>query len=294
MIEERRRQTISPCPRALSWGLALATLSGCVSPDTRPLIEGEVGLATHQIHRGMVQNERGVARGNVTTTIPLTFQGSDQGDLRFDVRGYINLQDDTGDAWLADGHGGEFGELDLSLEYFRPVGPVDLTAGITQYVLPNGEELDEDILLLRDERGTTTEIFTNVAVPVLPTTPLSFTPSLRVHYDIDEAEGFYIRAGIDKSITLRRFVITASIGLGYSEDKHSDWTYGTLSSDEDDGFADLEGTLRVDYDINETYSVFAGIGAVTLLDTDIRDWIDDRSEIDTESIWGFAGLSFRI
>lgn len=280
--------------QAVVWGFVVWGLSGCVGPDTRPVLDGEVGLATHQIHRGMVQNERGVARGNVTTTIPLTLQGADQGDLRFDVRGHLDLQDDTGDAWLPDGHGGEFGEVDLSLEYFRPVGPVDVTAGITQYVLPNGEELDEDVLLLRDERGTTTELFTSVSAPVLANTPLSFTPSFIIHYDIDEAEGFYLRGGIEKAFVIRRFTITASIGLGYSEDKHSDWNYGTLRTDADDGFADLEGIVRVDYDLNETYSVFAGLGGVTLIDTDIRDWIDDNSEIETENIWGFAGVSFRI
>ena len=263
---------------------------GCIAPDTRPMLNGEIALSTHQIHRGMVQNERGVAKGSLTAIIPMEFQGSDQGDLRFDVRGHVDLQNDTGDAWLPDNHGGEFGEVDLSLEYFRPLGPIDVTTGITQYVVPNGEEVDEDVLLLRDERGTTTELFLSVSKTFFD----SLTPSVVVHYDIDESQGFYVNASVEQVITLQRLDVTLSVGLGYSEDKHSDWTYGTLTSDLDDGFADLQGMVRVDYQLNDVYSIFAGIGAVTLIETDIRDWIDDRSDIDTENIWGFAGVSFGI
>lgn len=279
-------------PRALLV-MVLFLIGGCLAPQGwRPSFEVSALAATQYNRRGMVENERGVAQGEAKTRLPVPFGGA------FQLKAWANmdLTQHTGDAWFPDGHGGEVTEVDLTGSYGRPVGPLDLSAGWTTYVLPHGNEF------LNGDRPTTGEVFAAIGADVLPESSFGFYPLFIAFYDPVEVDGFYLNAGVSKGWGLTedlRLILGAS--LGYSEENHSLWTYGFEAA----GFTDLRGTLTLEYRVTDTVTLAAGVAASTILDDEIREWVEHRAiverrsdgtlkrGIDTDTVWGTLGVSWR-
>jgi hypothetical protein len=273
--------------------LATLLVSGCIVPkDAKPSLGLGVLSSTEYNHRGMVENERGVVQGDVKAGVPLTFGGT------FEARawGNMDMTYETGDAWMPRGHAGEFTEVDLTGSYLRTVGPVDLSLGVTQYVLPNGSEY------LNESRGTTTEVFASVGGDVLPESIFGFYPLVTAHQDIDEADGVYVNGGIFKGFELmKELSLHLGASIGYSNEKHSIWTYGV----KEDGFSDLRGTATLSYRLDEHTTIAVSVAAWTLIDTDIERWVNNRAivsdhgggnfrrGINTDTVWGTAGVSWK-
>ncbi len=81
----------------------------------------------------------------------------------------------------------------------------------------------------------------------------------------------------------------------------SRWTYGF----EKTGFTDLRGTLTLEYQIAKSVTLAGGVAASTILDREIREWIEHRAKvrkrpdgtfergIDTDTVWGTLGVSWK-
>lgn len=269
-------------------------LCGCfLPPGARPSLEvGALG-ATQYNRRGMIENEHGVVQAEAKTRMPLALGGA----VELKAWGNMDLTRDTGDAWFPDGHAGEVTEVDLSGSYGRRVGPLDLSAGVVGYIHPYGSEF------LNGSRGNTIELFVAAGGEVLSATPFDFYPLVVASYDPDAVDGFYVNGGLFKGwevMTDLRLRLGAA--LGFSDKHHSQWTYGFQET----GWADLRGTLSLEYSLGRNTTIAAAVAASTLLDGEIQDWVEERAivarraggvverGIDSDTVWATLGLSWRL
>jgi hypothetical protein len=258
--------------------MGVCVLTGCIFTKERPSLQFNVEAATQYNHRGMVQNDRGVAQPELTADLPVSLGGN----LNVRAWGNLNLTAEAGDAWFPDGHPGKFSEIDLSTAYSRQLGPVNLAAGVVGYILPDGADFPNGV------RGSTTEVFTSAGTALFEGKFYSLRPVARVHYDGDEANGLYLNGGLFKSFAvIRNLSADLGVSLGYSDDGHSDWTYG-LS---EEGIADLRGTARFLYALSDNTTAWVGLGASTIIDRDLQDWFDLLG-IDRDNVWGTVGLGW--
>ena len=280
--------------RSICLSFTVAT-AGCLQPeDSRPSLEASALVSSQYNWRGMVQNERGVIQGAAAASVPFRYGGA------FGLKAWANLDltDETGDAWMPDGHAGEITEVDLTASYSRRIGTVDLSGGAISYVPANGSEL------LNGRRGGTTEVFATAGGDILPSSVFGLYPLLAVHYDGDEADGFYLNGGVFKGFSvIGDLRLDLSISAGYSTGSHSWWTYGVR----EDGFSDLRGTATISYPLGEATVLAAGVAASAIIDADIRRWIETRAivrrdpgaadgferGIDTDTVWYTLGVSHR-
>lgn len=264
--------------RALYALSCLASLSACiVAPDAQPLVDVRADLLTQFNHRGMVQVDAPVFQGEMALNLP----GLDEDEYNLRVFGNMDLENDTGDAWFPDGHGGEFTEVDLMGSYSRSVGGVDLTGGLFYYGLENGSEFATGPAF--GARGPTKELFATASGEVL-----GLIPAFTIHYDFDEVEDFYIEAGVLKSLTLSEsFGLDLALNLGWSGADESLWNYGLAES----GFSDLRGEARLSYFLDARTTLRALLAAGTIVDSDLSDWFDVIG-IDSQNVWGGLGVTW--
>ena len=77
------------------------------------------------------------------------------------------------------------------------------------------------------------------------------------------------------------------LGLGYSDENHSDWAYGIA----DVGLADLRGTLSLSYQLNENTFTTVAVSASTMVDDELRRWFDTIA-IDHDNVWGSIAIGW--
>ncbi len=263
-------------------GVALscvALASSCIVPaDAQPDLIVGVDLANTYVHRGMVQNEEGVLQPSADISIPAKQKG------RIVLRTWANmdLSNDTGDAWLPNGHAGKFSQIDYNLLYEQQLGDRTLiTGGFINYNLPNGLEFPFG------ERGATSEFMLS-GMYKLPEKFLSLRPTLAVHYDFDEVEGFYIRAGIDHQYEVsEKTSVTSALGLAWMDGDQTFWNYG--QRDDTSGLAD--GTLRVtvDHEVQPGTILTGFLAYSRIMDSEIEDWFD-LIDIDPTQTYGGLGV----
>ncbi len=265
-------------PRALPALLACSLLPACIiAPDAVPIVDVRADLLTQYNHRGMPNVDAPVLQGEMALNLPGL--GEDEYDLR--AWGNMNLENDTGDAWFPDGHGGQFTESDLVGSYSRPLGEFDLTAGIFYYGIADGAEFATGPAF--GPRGPTAEVFASLSREVL-----GCLPNLTIHYDFDEVEDFYIEGGVLKSLSLsERFGLDLAVNLGWSGADESLWNYGL----DEAGFADLRGTAGLSYFLDDRTTLRALLAASTMVDSDLSDWFDVIG-IDPENVWAGLGVTW--
>ena len=249
--------------------------SGCfISRDVAPGVELEALVASQFNHRGMVQNEEAVAQGALRSTLATI----DGGQILVSAWGNLDLRNATGDSWFSDNNGGRFSEVDFVAAYSRTIQAFTLSAGVTNYVLPDGT------LFPNGPRGSTTELFAVAQMDVA-----GFVPEVALHFDVDEADGFYGTLGVSRRFQLsEQFGLNLEARLGVTDGDHADWAYATDES----GFSDLRGTAEVDFRFDDRTTLFAGIGGSTIVDSDLEDWFD-TIEIDADNVWVAGGVRFR-
>lgn len=258
--------------------LYLVVLPGCliIPEKARPEVTLEGRYLSQYNHRGMVQNNRGVVQGDLDVLLPTRFDGN----LSLHTFGNMDLRNRTGDAWFPDGKAGKMTEFQVQGAYaqrFAEYFTVDV--GLHNYSPTFGNEFPNGV------RGPTTEIF-----GVLGADVWVLHPHFDVHYDYDEAEGFYLSLGIAAApeIPIENVRVEGDVSLSYSDKDSSFWTYGDFI----DGFSDLRGILNVFYDVDAMSSLTAGVGYSTIVDSELRDWFD-LIGIEQDNYWFQLGVIFR-
>jgi hypothetical protein len=254
--------------------LPLISLSGClVAPGTRPGVHIDSFLMTKYIHRGQVEVNDPVVQGNANIDLPT----KDGGTLSLGALGNVNLRNKNGGGWFPDGKAGKFTEVDLSASYSRQVAGIDVRGGVETYVLPDGPEFPFGV------RGTTTEVFGAIGKDLA-----GFYPQFTMHYDWDEVDGYYLESSLSRDFKLfEKLTAEASVGLGYSDKDHSDWTYGIAES----GLADGRGSVTLFYDYDESTTFQLGVAYSTIIDKDLRDWFD-IIDIEPDNFWITFGVGW--
>ncbi len=246
--------------RLSSAALACLLGSSCVVPDgATPSVDIAVDAATKYVHRGMVQNENGVVQPSTAVVLPAKEGG------KIVVRSWANmdLSNDTGDAWLPDGHAGKYSQIDFNLLYVQELDDLTITSGFTSYVLPNGTEFPFG------ERGQTSEFMVE-GVYQLSESLLSIQPFLAVHYDYDEVEGFYVRGGAKHTHAFNeKTSLTTALSLGWMDDNMVFWNYGDPQTS---GLADTTLRTTVDHSLAPHVTLTGFAEYSTIVDSDLRDW----------------------
>lgn len=291
-------------------GCLAVLITGCqsfVTRDAKPTVKLNLVTASQFNHRGMVQNEEWVLVPDISARLtPVRAYPTDEGGtFRVQSKGYLNLTEDTGDAWFPDGQGGKFSEIDLKADYSRRFEvlswPIDVAAGVLSYVLPNAS------FFPNGPRGSTTEVFGNLGSPFFSDKIYSFYPHFAVNYDPDEGDGFYFNAGVGKAVLIAEVLdifglkpsggfaakavdslsFQVDLAVGYSSSRHSFWTYGIR----EEGFADFTGIGTLSCKLDENTVVSIGVGGASILDEDLRDWFDTIN-IENDNVWVSFGIGW--
>jgi len=271
---------------ALVCGSLLAT-SCFVPSNASPDVELGLAVQSKHVHRGMTQVDAPVLKPSGAVGLPTTWGGK----VSLATEAYMDLENDTGDAWFPDGHAGRFSQIDYIGDYshtFFPirrdnadadsaVGDLTVSLGTHNYNLPNGLEF------VNGERGSTSEAFVQLSLSVLDATPY-----VRWSYDYDEVEGSYATGGLTEGFELGGdFTLRLDGSLSYSSDTMSAWNYAISES----GLADLRGSVELDYAYDARTVLTAGVHGSMMVDDTFQDWFDDLG-IDPEVLWFTVGVTW--
>ena len=259
--------------------LALPLVGGCqvLAEDWQPGADLDLVFATQHHFRGIPNNEEEVLQPAVTVFATSARDGT----IEVAAEGNIDLNDDNGDAWFPDDQGGEFSLFTFHGSYTETIEGFDLTGGVISYFPSERDEFP-----FANARGETREFFFLVGRPVA----WDLYPSLIVHYDFDEADGWYLNGAVAREFPIDdQWSVGVRASLGFSDSDQSDWNYGIDES----GFADLRGSATVTYRVTRSVSIRGSANASTIIDDDIADWFD-LIDIDTENYWATLGVRWGI
>lgn len=255
----------------------------CVVPDSAtPSLSIAVDAATKYVHRGMVQNEEGVIQPSSVLVLPAKKGGS------IVLRSWANmdLSNDTGDAWLPDGHAGKYSQIDFNLFYVQELDDLTITSGFTSYMLPNGLEFPFG------ERGQTSEFMVE-GVYQLSEAFQSVQPFFAVHYDYDEVNGFYLRGGAKHTHALNEETsLTTAVSIGWMDDDMVFWNYADPNNS---GLADATLRATVDHTLAPHVTLTGFAEYSTVVDSDLRDWFDSLQSasidgVDPDQLYAGVGV----
>jgi len=257
-----------------SLSVACLLSAGCfVAKDAQPSVEVGATLASRFVHRGMTLVDNPVVQPRLVVGLPTTTGDS----IGLTVEGSMELRDDTGGAWFPDGHAGRFTQIEMIADYAIKLGEVALVGGIHSYNLPNGLEFPNG------ERGGTNEVFLDASIEVLETTPY-----VSWHYDFDEVQGSYYRAGLREEIQLAEsWALRLDGSIGYAVSSQSAWMYGISES----GFADLRGSIELAWNYDERTTLDVGVHGSMIVDDTIDEWFAQLG-IDDDPIWFTGGIGW--
>lgn len=261
------------------WAAAAVLLgsTACVVPEnTVPQLDASLDAASKFVHRGMVQNENGVVQPSVAVSLPAKSEGT----IIARTWGNIDLSNDTGDAWLPDGHAGKVSQLDLNLLYVQALGDLTVTSGFNSYLLPNGLEFPFG------ERGQTSEFMVE-SVYQLSEKWLSLAPFLSVHYDFDEVQGFYVRGGAQHELDIdEKTRLQTLLSVGWMDDEMVFWNY---ADPDNSGVADAKVRATVVHDLMPHVSLTGFAEYSTIVDPDLQDWFG-LIGVDPDQLYAGVGV----
>lgn len=196
-----------------------------------------VDWVTDYVWRGMLLTNNPVIQPSLT----LSAYG-----LNLNVWGSVDVTDVNEDK----GENYHWQETDYTISYeYSPMEGLDLTGGFIWYTFSG---LD-----------STGEVFGTVTLPCVP-----LSPSLSAYYDIDEADGLYLNAGLSHDLEItEKLGLTLSGGLGYGNNNYHEFYFGEEShGSESDAL--LKATLG--YAMTENLSVAVYGGYAVLLDGAVK------------------------
>ena len=266
--------------------LAFTTLIGltgasCIVPDgAQPRASLSVDAATKFVHRGMVQNENGVIQPSAIIQLP----AKRDGQIVARVWANSDLTNDTGDAWLPDGHAGKFSQIDFNLLYVQQLEDFTITSGFISYMLPNGLEFPFG------ERGETSEFMVE-AVYTPPRDTLPVKPFAAVHYDFDEVEGFYLRGGANHQLAFgdeEETQLTTILSIGWMDQSMAFWNY---ADPDNQGLADASLRTTLTHKLGPHTTLNGFVAYSTIVDGGLREWFDTIA-IDPDQLYAGVGVSW--
>jgi len=252
-------------------GLTLAPTATSEAPATPALAKDEkfpvdfnttADVVSRYVWRGILQNPDACVQPSATAT----WQG-----LSLNVWGNYATSD-----WGANREN-NFSEVDYTGSYnyvfkdLPAVNSLSLTGGFIWYAFPNNPVCNN-----------TKEFFATVALP-----DLWLTPAVSAYYDVDEADGWYLNAGVGHTFNLiEKVSLNLGASVGWNDGNESQFYYGVDQS----GFADLGLGTTLNYNITETLVASVYYKYSYILDNDLREAANGWQSGD-QSVFG-ARLSY--
>jgi len=247
-------------------GVRTATAVAVASMGAGPLLlGGEVVSTSASVDWVTAYLWRGMRLTNNPVVQPsLTFSAY---GFSLNAWGSVDVTDVNED----DGEGYHLQEIDYTGSYtYAPMEGLDLTGGFVWYTFSG---LD-----------STGELFGTVSLPCVP-----LSPSLSAYYDVDEADGLYLNAGLKHDIEItEKLGLTLSGGIGYGDDNYHEFYFGEgAHGSESDGL--LRATLG--YAVTDWLSVSVYGGYAVLLDGAVKR-LGEAVYGDDDTVFGGVGVSF--
>ena len=171
----------------------------------------EAGLYSKYIWRGMELNDKGVFQPEIW----LSLLGFEAG-----VWGNMDLTDSLDNK-------GKFTEVDYIASYTHEFDLLSASLVYLYYDYPNTDEIKTQEIGLELEAGD------------------ELVLALEAYYDIDQAEGAYLKPALGYSLELRDIILTPAIGLGWGSKKYNEYNFGAYKN----SLVDLEFILEVEADL---------------------------------------------
>ncbi len=212
------------------------------------LFDADATFNTKYVWRGIDRNDDPVLQ----TAVYFSFQG-----LSVGAWGNLDLTDEND-------RSGEFSEGQYAADYTWLWSEVRMSVGAIYYDFPGSN------------RDSTSEVYVGAGLNM----PLS--PTLMLFYDFDEADGAYIPLSLSYSLpdgwTIAQDVrMTATIfgSVAYGTSDYNDHYYGV----NDSAFTDAQVGLMLPIVVTPNFKVTPLIRFTSLLDSDIRDNMDDDDNL---------------
>ncbi len=232
--------------------------------EATPLaVDAEVSLFSAYVSRGQVSSDRPVVEPQVKVEkngFTLMFWGNFELTDRNDARR-------------------KFNEVDLFAGYAATVGPVDLYAGVAEYLYPNTstEATDADGQTTTVSEPSTRELFIMAEAP-----NLWVKPSIELYYDFGEADGFYAVAALEKTVTLLdRLTLTPGFSTGWGSAPYNDYFFDRNQDALNDG--NVFATLT--YAATDAWQLSGTLACMWLWDASVRAGANDIY-YDDQKWWG--------
>ncbi len=237
---------------------ALLGLMPSMQAGEKITLETSVDWLSHYVWRGMLLTDEPVLQPSVTVSM---------GDLSLNVWGNI----DTTDINEAGEDDFRLQEVDYSLSYaMSPMEGVDLEAGFLWYTYSSCE--------------STGEVYGGVTFPCM-----ILSPSLTAYYDVDEADGWYLNAGVEHAFAMtERLSLILSGGLGWGTNNYHEYYYGERAHSSE---SDMLVQATLEYAMTDYLTLRAYTGYTELLDGDVER-LGRQAYGDSDVLFGGLGMSF--
>ena len=166
-------------------------------------------------------------------------------------------------------------EIDYELDYCYSYGDFDFKVGVASWVYPNTDESFDDW----------------VAKAFITYNGFIVTPEINARFGLDGQQGCYGQFKLSKSfdvaegLTFDVYGLTAYASKSYRKGKGVD----------DDGFVDAEFGASLGYGLTDNFSVSAGVVYSIVVDSDLRDAIDEgtgfQADGDKDHFIFYGGIS---
>ncbi len=246
--------------------IAANTLSSPVLAEESKIdVDLDVPVVSKYVWRGMEINEDAVLQPSLT----LAAAG-----FSFNLWTNMNITDFGEDECVytsdCDSRAWQFTEIDLTIAYSHSFDKLTLGVGLIDYLYPNWDDADD-----------TQEVYITTSYDVL------LQPSFTLSYDFNEVNGFYANFAIGYSFSINdRLDIDLSSSIGYAD---SDYNSASFGSD-DSAFVDFNIGIEIPFKATDTIAIIPMMTVTTLLDSDIRDSIEDNA-YGNDDTYVYGGLN---
>ena len=235
------------------------------------------------VFNGQVGNDEAVFQPGLDVTGPLGFGYSL----------WANMDLSNSERSWAPNSGGEWSELDLGLNWTCPKeGPVSLTLGGTYYAYP---QASSEVVEAEDGTASASEAPADgsyeVYAIIAAAEDIPLAPSLKLCHDLDNSDDWIALLSITHSFSLTEALSLDLLGtLSYSGEYYVETNYG---SDAGSALTHAQLDAGLNYAVSEAFSVGLKGSFSSILDSDVRDDIDEGDVYpETDIFYGGVTASY--
>ncbi len=210
----------------------------------------ETGIYSKYIWRGMELNDKGVFQPEAWLSLY---------DFEVEIWGNLDLTDTLG-------HKGKITEVDYSASYTYDFDLLSASLVYVYYDYPNTDEEKTQEIGVELEAGEDLQV------------------GLEAYYDIDQAEGAYIKPSVGYCIDARDLLVTPSVGLGWASKKYNEYNFGAYKN----SLVDLELTVKGEAELWNGIYLTMTVAYYSLLGSDLRKEVEEGKD----GFWGGGSLGF--